>query len=244
MRSRTPGRRPDATPDSRVSTLCLGTMPFGTRVAKAKCFTILDRFGDSEEAVGRWPAARGSRDEIVLATKTGASPAPARRRSAVRQSPSPAGHRRSRGVRHACRRRHRGHRRRRQPGHLADRTRPLTDWLHLRPAAVHVSAARPDPTFGKGEHVTPELLDYAGAEKDDDLTLLAYTPLPSRAYANPAKPVPGPIRPPGRHRATPNAARGQAGDRRHRSRPARQFPERAGRVLRDRSPDPALPAGT
>ncbi|MET4922871.1 aldo/keto reductase [Streptomyces sp. PSRA5] len=98
MRFRTLGRRRDATPGPRVSTLCLGTMPFGTRVDEATCFAILDRFvgrggtfidtancysfwekgahgGDSEEVIGRWMAARGNREEIVLATKAGARPA-------------------------------------------------------------------------------------------------------------------------------------------------------------------------
>ncbi|WP_371482831.1 aldo/keto reductase [Kitasatospora sp. NBC_00315] len=50
---------------------------------------------------------------------------------------------------------------------------------YLRPAA--------GTDFGTQQHVTPELLDYARAEPD--LTLLAYTPLLSGAYTDPAKPL-------------------------------------------------------
>ncbi len=79
-----------------VSALCLGTMPFGKWVDDETSFAIMDRFveaggtfldtannyvfwdggtGDeSEEAVGRWLAARGNRDELVVATKVGARP--------------------------------------------------------------------------------------------------------------------------------------------------------------------------
>ncbi|MFD7657519.1 aldo/keto reductase [Actinosynnema sp. NPDC059797] len=79
-----------------VSALCLGTLPFGKWVDDETSFAIMDRFveaggtfldtannyvfwdggtGDeSEEAVGRWLAARGRRDELVVATKVGARP--------------------------------------------------------------------------------------------------------------------------------------------------------------------------
>jgi aryl-alcohol dehydrogenase-like predicted oxidoreductase len=79
-----------------VSALCLGTLPFGKYVDEATSFAILDRYveaggtfldtannyvfwdggtGDeSEETVGRWLAARGNRDELVVATKMGARP--------------------------------------------------------------------------------------------------------------------------------------------------------------------------
>ncbi|GAA1304795.1 aldo/keto reductase [Saccharothrix xinjiangensis] len=79
-----------------VSALCLGTLPFGKWVDDETSFAIMDRFveaggtfldtannyvfwdggtGDeSEEAVGRWLAARGHRDELVVATKVGARP--------------------------------------------------------------------------------------------------------------------------------------------------------------------------
>ncbi|WP_367137380.1 aldo/keto reductase [Saccharothrix sp. HUAS TT1] len=79
-----------------VSALALGAMPFGKVVDERTSFAIMDRFveaggtfvdtsnnymfwdggtGDeSEEAVGRWLAARGNRDELVIATKVGARP--------------------------------------------------------------------------------------------------------------------------------------------------------------------------
>ncbi|MEV7780335.1 aldo/keto reductase [Kitasatospora sp. NPDC088351] len=98
MRHRTLGRRADGTPGPEVSVLCLGAMPFGTRVDEARAFALLDRFterggtfvdtadnysfwhdgacGDESELVlGRWFAARGNRDAVVLATKVGARPA-------------------------------------------------------------------------------------------------------------------------------------------------------------------------
>ncbi|MEX0173313.1 aldo/keto reductase [Streptomyces sp. LMG1-1-1.1] len=83
----------------RVSTLCLGTLPFGTRIDEAAAFAVLDRFheaggtfidtantyafwepgatgAESELVIGRWLASRGVRDEMVLATKVGALPDP------------------------------------------------------------------------------------------------------------------------------------------------------------------------
>jgi aryl-alcohol dehydrogenase-like predicted oxidoreductase len=80
-----------------ASVLCLGALPFGTTVDEPTSFAILDRFeeaggtfvdtannyafwvdgavGDeSEELLGRWFAARGNRDRIMLATKVGARP--------------------------------------------------------------------------------------------------------------------------------------------------------------------------
>ncbi|KAE9396472.1 sterigmatocystin biosynthesis dehydrogenase stcV [Gymnopus androsaceus JB14] len=76
----------------RVSPLCLGAMTFGSsgasrygEVTKQSAFDILDTFytaggnfidtanayqgGESEEWLGEWMAARGNRDELVLATK-------------------------------------------------------------------------------------------------------------------------------------------------------------------------------
>ncbi|MEZ0064199.1 aryl-alcohol dehydrogenase-like predicted oxidoreductase [Streptacidiphilus sp. MAP12-20] len=87
--------------DRQVSALCLGTLPFGAIVDEATSFALLDRFverggtfvdtancycfwvdgccGDeSELLLGRWLAARGNRDEVVVATKLGARPDPAR----------------------------------------------------------------------------------------------------------------------------------------------------------------------
>lgn len=79
-----------------VSALCLGTLPFGKYVDEETSFAILDRYveaggtfldtannyvfwdggtGDeSEETIGRWLAARGNRDDLVVATKMGARP--------------------------------------------------------------------------------------------------------------------------------------------------------------------------
>lgn len=81
----------------QVSSLCLGTLPFGTLVDEETSFALLDRFverggtfvdtancycfwvegcdgGESEALLGRWLAARGNREEILLATKLGARP--------------------------------------------------------------------------------------------------------------------------------------------------------------------------
>jgi aryl-alcohol dehydrogenase-like predicted oxidoreductase len=79
-----------------VSALSLGTLPFGKYVDERTSFAIMDRFAEaggtfldtadnyvfwdggtgdeSEETVGRWLAARGNRDEMVVATKVGARP--------------------------------------------------------------------------------------------------------------------------------------------------------------------------
>ncbi|MEW1694683.1 aldo/keto reductase [Streptomyces sp. NPDC091278] len=79
-------------------TLVLGALPFGTTVDEATSFAVLDRFtelggtvidtannyaywaeggvGDESEAtIGRWLAARGNRDGLVLSTKCGGRPA-------------------------------------------------------------------------------------------------------------------------------------------------------------------------
>ena len=78
-----------------VSTLCLGTMFFGTRTDEETSFAILDRFveaggtfldtannynawvgghgRDSEDLIGRWLADRGVRDHVRIATKLGAA---------------------------------------------------------------------------------------------------------------------------------------------------------------------------
>ncbi|MFG3283009.1 aldo/keto reductase [Streptomyces sp. NPDC048111] len=83
----------------RVSTLCLGTLPFGTRIDEATAFAVLDRFyeaggtfidtantyafwapgatgAESELVIGKWLRSRGVRDEMVIATKVGALPEP------------------------------------------------------------------------------------------------------------------------------------------------------------------------
>jgi aryl-alcohol dehydrogenase-like predicted oxidoreductase len=78
--------------DTNVSKIMLGTMNFGTRTDEAEAFAIMDRalelgvdffdtaemypvppsaatYGASESIVGRWMAARGTRDRVTLATK-------------------------------------------------------------------------------------------------------------------------------------------------------------------------------
>lgn len=83
----------------RVSTLALGVMMFGTTIDEPTSFAILDRFREaggtfldtadcyafwidgatgreSEELLGRWLAARGCREEMVISTKLGAQPDP------------------------------------------------------------------------------------------------------------------------------------------------------------------------
>jgi aryl-alcohol dehydrogenase-like predicted oxidoreductase len=80
-----------------VSSLSLGAMLFGTSTEEATSFRLLDGFvaaggnfidtsnnyafwppngrsGASEETLGRWLKARGRRDDLVIATKTGALP--------------------------------------------------------------------------------------------------------------------------------------------------------------------------
>ncbi|TDQ53373.1 aldo/keto reductase [Actinorugispora endophytica] len=81
----------------RVSAICLGAMKLGSQVGEAESFAVLDRFvelganfvdtannyqfwvegfdgGESEAVIGRWRAARGITDEVVVATKFGAQP--------------------------------------------------------------------------------------------------------------------------------------------------------------------------
>jgi aryl-alcohol dehydrogenase-like predicted oxidoreductase len=77
-----------------VSALCLGVLPFGTRVAEDTAFAILDEYWEaggrfidtannyskwypggvgteSETMLGNWMRSRGVRDELFLATKVG-----------------------------------------------------------------------------------------------------------------------------------------------------------------------------
>lgn len=81
-----------------VSPLALGTMYFGTRVPPDAAYAVLDRYlelggtfldtadcysfwadggtgAESEELLGRWLTDRGTRDDVVLATKVGSMPA-------------------------------------------------------------------------------------------------------------------------------------------------------------------------
>jgi aryl-alcohol dehydrogenase-like predicted oxidoreductase len=76
----------------KVSELCLGTMQFGWTTDEQNAFAVMDAFaeaggnfidtadvysrwfegnpgGVSEEIIGRWMAARGNREQVVLATK-------------------------------------------------------------------------------------------------------------------------------------------------------------------------------
>jgi aryl-alcohol dehydrogenase-like predicted oxidoreductase len=80
--------------DLRVHPLCLGGNVFGWTADEAESFAVLDAYaaaggnfvdtadgysqwvpghrgGESEEILGRWMAARGNREEIVVATKVG-----------------------------------------------------------------------------------------------------------------------------------------------------------------------------
>lgn len=68
-----------------VSEFCLGVMTFGNETPEEDAFAILDRYveaggnlldladvysaGEAERIVGRWIAARGGHDDVVLATK-------------------------------------------------------------------------------------------------------------------------------------------------------------------------------
>ncbi len=75
-----------------VSDICMGTMTFGSQADEATAFAIMDKafeagvdffdtaemypvppdakwIGTTEEIVGRWMAARGNRDGVILATK-------------------------------------------------------------------------------------------------------------------------------------------------------------------------------
>lgn len=82
--------------DLEVFPLCLGGNVFGWTIDEERSFAVLDAYvraggnfidtadvygrrgpdgpGASERIIGRWIAARGNRDELVLATKVGASP--------------------------------------------------------------------------------------------------------------------------------------------------------------------------
>ena len=124
-------RRPDG---PRVSTLALGTMMFGTKIDEPTSFAILDRFREaggtfldtadcyafwvegatgheSEELVGRWLAARGCREEMVISTKLGAQPNPELGTASGRATPKGFRRRRSGGGEGQPRRaRHRPHR--------------------------------------------------------------------------------------------------------------------------------------
>jgi aryl-alcohol dehydrogenase-like predicted oxidoreductase len=83
--------------DLSVFPLCLGSNIFGWTVDEARSFAVLDAYaaaggnfidtadsysawipgnsgGESETIIGNWMAARGNRDDIVVATKVGKSP--------------------------------------------------------------------------------------------------------------------------------------------------------------------------
>jgi aryl-alcohol dehydrogenase-like predicted oxidoreductase len=80
--------------DLSVFELCLGTNPFGWTASEQESFDVLDAYvaaggnfidtadsysawadghvgGESETVIGHWLAARGGRDELVIATKVG-----------------------------------------------------------------------------------------------------------------------------------------------------------------------------
>jgi aryl-alcohol dehydrogenase-like predicted oxidoreductase len=82
--------------DLNVFSLCLGGNVFGWTIDEERSFAVLDAYvqaggnfidtadtygrrgpagaGESERIIGRWIAARGNRDQLVLATKVGMSP--------------------------------------------------------------------------------------------------------------------------------------------------------------------------
>src|SRR5207248_1453757 len=87
-------RRRLGSSDIEVFPLCLGGNVFGWTANEARSFEVLDRFveaggnfldtadvysawapgnsgGESETIIGRWMAARGARDRVVIATKVG-----------------------------------------------------------------------------------------------------------------------------------------------------------------------------
>ncbi|MGH1565507.1 aldo/keto reductase [Mumia sp. DW29H23] len=89
---------PVGTSDLLVSPLNLGGNVFGWTADEATSFAVLDAYvagggnfvdtadaysawapghsgGESEEVIGRWLAARGNRDDVVVATKVGSHPA-------------------------------------------------------------------------------------------------------------------------------------------------------------------------
>ncbi|MBP2473629.1 aryl-alcohol dehydrogenase-like predicted oxidoreductase [Crossiella equi] len=84
-----------------ASVLCLGALPFGSYLDRDTSFAILDRFveaggtfidtannyvfwtadgtgAESENLLGDWLRSRGTRDQVVLASKVGALPDPAK----------------------------------------------------------------------------------------------------------------------------------------------------------------------
>src|ERR1700684_1743851 len=82
--------------DLDVFPLCLGGNVFGWTIDEERSFAVLDAYaqaggnfidtadtygrrgpegaGESERIIGRWMAARGNREELVIATKVGMSP--------------------------------------------------------------------------------------------------------------------------------------------------------------------------
>lgn len=100
--------------DLRVSALCLGGNVFGWTADEEQSFAVLDAYaaaggnfvdtadsymyhfsgnepGQSERTIGRWLAAQGNRDEVVVATKVGDHPqykglAPANIKAAAEES--------------------------------------------------------------------------------------------------------------------------------------------------------------
>jgi aryl-alcohol dehydrogenase-like predicted oxidoreductase len=85
-----------ATTDLDVFELCLGGNVFGWTIDEQRSFAVLDAYvaaggnfidtadaygrrgaggpGESERIIGRWMAARGNRDQLVIATKVGVAP--------------------------------------------------------------------------------------------------------------------------------------------------------------------------
>ena len=97
--------------DLDVFPLCLGGNVFGWTASEQESFAILDAYaaaggnfidtadsysawvpghvgGESETIIGRWMAARGCRNRMIIATKVGRVPGPARARAARTSAPA------------------------------------------------------------------------------------------------------------------------------------------------------------
>jgi aryl-alcohol dehydrogenase-like predicted oxidoreductase len=239
-----------------VSALCLGAMILGVTVDEPTSFAILDRFvaaggtfidtannyafwvdggrgGESEALLGRWRAARGITDEVVIATKLGARPRTAGRGLEDAEGLSAAA---VRAAAAESRARLGVDRLDLLYTHIEDRSVPLAEtvdaldalaadgdagllgasnhavWRVERARARSAAAGRPgyevlqyrysylrpraDIALPESGHVhaTAELLDYA---REEDLTLVAYTPLLSGGYTRSDRPLSAPYDHPG-----------------------------------------------
>jgi aryl-alcohol dehydrogenase-like predicted oxidoreductase len=194
-----------------VSALALGTLPFGKWVDQRTSFAIMDRFAEaggtfldtannyvfwdggtgdeSEQTVGRWLAARGVRDEMVVATKMGARPRTpgtglenAEGLAGVTLEDTLGGFAslvEAGVVREIGASNH--------PTWRFDRARAVSranGWPLYTAVQQRYSYLRPRPNVRLPEaghvHMTDELLDYAATE--GDVTLVAYSALLAGRY--------------------------------------------------------------